>query len=72
MDILQQTLSKFIADLELKLSQDNTAWSRGYYKGQIDAYKIALMLIETEILLKSVAQRSEELINKGGKNDLQN
>jgi hypothetical protein len=70
MDNIKQILEKFIADLELKLSQDDAPWARGYFRGQIDAYKVALMLIDTEILLRSVAEKSEELNNKGGKNDL--
>lgn len=70
MDNIKQILEKFTADLELRLSQDDAPWARGYFRGQIDAYKNALLLIDTEILLKSVAQRSETLTNKGGKNDL--
>jgi hypothetical protein len=55
---------KFIADLEQRLNADDAPWARGYFRGQIDAYKVALMLIDTEILLKSVAEKSEEINNK--------
>lgn len=66
MDNLKTVLSKFIADLEVRALDENVPWVRGYYKGQLEAYKIALMHIDTQIFIKDLQEKTDTL-TYGGK-----
>jgi hypothetical protein len=64
MDQIETMLVKFIYDLKLRLKENNIAWARGYYQGQLHAYQTALMLHQTETEIAKIKQYDAKVFGK--------